>query len=597
MVFFYTLPIVVFFCCFNKFFVQGWWDENILEKTLYTKPFHREFCTLIIILLFKKKKMKRESIVVALATGMVVYCLLAWFGRRCSPTIQLFQKGGAYEYVIVGAGPAGLQMAYYLKRLGRSYVVLEKSTSVGSFFQKYPVHRNLLSINKIYTGRENGEFNLRHDWNSLLDEGDDPLLMQAYSRAYFPSADDYVRYLNDYYKKHDLNVHFGVLVDRVERGKEDSFVVNRSTKAYRGKRLILATGYQRVKDLKKIVRESDYTGTVLDYSELTLDKSRFKNKRVLIIGTGNSGFETAEYLNDIAAYIGIYGTVPQFSWQTHYVGNVRAVNSNFIDTYQLKSLNHVLTDKRLETPEDVNRVVNQMEYDFIINCTGWETDYSMFDPLPELEKNGLPALRSTFESTNVPGLYFAGALMENICGKRSSPSFIHGFRYLIRFLARHLGGKLKFVTLPRIEFLPYLVARINSTSGLYQMFEVLTDVIVQEEENNHYTLIEEVPYAYALEHFARQRPTVFLVQMKYGEGFGGPMTQLNNPDVTYVLGKDRVKGNTAETAHRALFLHPVIEYYRNGTLQESHHMAENVLTKWDDPDIHVQPLEAFFSGK
>jgi thioredoxin reductase len=571
--------------------------NNITTATI-TNLFIENFRTLFIILLLKKKKMKREFIVVALATGMVVYCLLAWFGRRCSPMVQLFQKRAAYEYVIVGAGPAGLQMAYYLKRLGMSYVVLEKSPGVGSFFRKYPVHRNLLSINKIYTGRENSEFNLRHDWNSLLDEGNDPLLMQAYSKAYFPSADDYVRYLNDYYKKHDLNVHFGVLVDRVERDdKKDSFVVASNRSTYRGKRLILATGYQRVKDLKKIVRKSDYTGTVLDYSELTLDKSRFKNKRVLIVGTGNSGFETAEYLNDIAAYIGMYGAVPQFSWQTHYVGNVRAVNSNFIDTYQLKSLNHVLTEKRIETPEDVNKVVNWMKYDFIINCTGWETDYSMFNPQPELEKNGLPALKSTFESTNIPGLYFAGTLMENISGKRSSPSFIHGFRYLVRFLARHLGGKLKFVTLPRADLVPYLVARINSTSGLYQMFEVLTDVIVQEEENSHFTLIEEVPYAYALEHFVRHRPVVFLVQMKYGEGFGGPMTHLKNPDVTYVLGQDRVKGNTAATADRSLFLHPVIEYYRNGTLQETHHMAENVLTEWDDPNIHVQPLERFFSKK
>ena len=66
-----------------------------------------------------------------------------------------------YEYIIIGSGPAGLQTAYYLHKQNKKYVILEKSNEVGSFFKKYPIHRNLISINKVNTGSNNKEFNLR----------------------------------------------------------------------------------------------------------------------------------------------------------------------------------------------------------------------------------------------------------------------------------------------------------------------------------------------------------------------------------------------------------------------------------------------------
>lgn len=58
---------------------------------------------------------------------------------------------------------------------------------IGSFFERYPRHRVLISINKRSTGRRNREFNSRHDWNSLLN--DDPRLQFArYSQDFFPQV-------------------------------------------------------------------------------------------------------------------------------------------------------------------------------------------------------------------------------------------------------------------------------------------------------------------------------------------------------------------------------------------------------------------------
>ncbi|KAF6036632.1 FOXRED2 [Bugula neritina] len=39
---------------------------------------------------------------------------------------------------------------------------------LGHFYYKYQRHGQLISINKRHTGKLNDEFNMRHDWNSLL---------------------------------------------------------------------------------------------------------------------------------------------------------------------------------------------------------------------------------------------------------------------------------------------------------------------------------------------------------------------------------------------------------------------------------------------
>lgn len=80
---------------------------------------------------------------------------------------------------------------------------------------RYPRHRKLISINKIYTGRRNKEFNLRHDWNSLLSDRPD-LLFQRISRELYPNADDFPRYLSMFEKELGLKVKYGADIGRIQ---------------------------------------------------------------------------------------------------------------------------------------------------------------------------------------------------------------------------------------------------------------------------------------------------------------------------------------------------------------------------------------------
>ncbi|KAG8534736.1 hypothetical protein GDO81_018691 [Engystomops pustulosus] len=125
---------------------------------------------------------------------------------------SVFSQLITHDYCVLGAGPGGLQIAKFLDEAGRDYIVFERSQGPGSFFQHFPRHRKLISINKRFTGSKNKEFNFRHDWNSLLSQ-DESLRFSQFSQDFFPYADDMVRYLQNYSTA--LNVLYGRDIKKV----------------------------------------------------------------------------------------------------------------------------------------------------------------------------------------------------------------------------------------------------------------------------------------------------------------------------------------------------------------------------------------------
>ncbi|XVU29823.1 NAD(P)-binding domain-containing protein [Actinoplanes sp. CA-054009] len=497
-----------------------------------------------------------------------------------------------HDYLIIGAGPAGLQLAALMERDGLDYVVLEAGESAGTFFRTYPRHRQLISINKIWTGSDDPEFNLRADWNSLLT--DDPaLLFRNYSAKYFPAADDMVRYLGDFAA--GLNVVYNARVTSVSRPAD--FVVEAGDRTFAARRVIVATGVSRL-------YEPPIEGASLAerYDTVSVEPSDFTNQRVLIIGKGNSAFETADALVETAAVIHVAGPHSiRLAWQTHYVGHLRAVNNNFLDTYQLKSQNAVLdgTVERIVQRDDGGyrvdfryartvEAIRVLEYDRIILCTGFAFDPTPFvgDAAPELVINDrFPAQTAAFESVNVPGLYVAGTLSQQRDFKKSTNGFIHGFRYGVRALHRILSARYEsrpWPSYPAGDIAAAIIARINRTSALWQQFAVMGDVVTFEGEYH-----EEVPVAYFKEG-GLGVTSGFVVTLEYGPGHD----QVDPFDITV----PRIAENDAAAAKDASYLHPVVRAYRDGEVVATHHLAENLENDWNLPGVHVQPLEVFVKG-
>ncbi len=502
------------------------------------------------------------------------------------------------EYLIVGAGPAGLQLGHHLQQAGRDYAILEAGSVPGGFFRTFPRHRKLISINKPHTGSDDPELNLRMDWNSLL--SDDPsLLFTRYTERYFPDADDLVRYLEDYADRLQLRIVYGTRVRSVTRADGGFAVLDEHGGTHRARRVIVASGVTRPN-----IPPIPGIETAERYGEVSVDPRDFLDQRVLIVGKGNSAFETADNLIETAAVIHVAGPESlRMAWRTHYVGHLRAVNNNLLDTYQLKSQNALLdgTVQRIERRDDgyvvtvsfarVDEVTRDLPYDRVIVCTGFRFDPAIFgdDCRPELViDDRFPAQTPEWESTNVPGLHFAGTLMQVRDFKRSTGGFIHGFRYGVRALHRMLERRDHGVEWPHTvlaadpeALMDAVIARVNRTSALWQQFAFLCDVIVVENGRARY--YEEQPLDYV---HAEPPELYFTVTLEYG-----PDHDLVDP---FDVSVGRIAQSDAERAAEGRYLHPVVRCHRRGELVAEHHVTENLENEWTGPG-HRLPLKEFFA--
>ncbi|WP_406452792.1 NAD(P)-binding domain-containing protein [Streptomyces sp. NBC_01622] len=509
------------------------------------------------------------------------------------------------DYLVVGAGPAGLQLGQLLQAAGHGYRILESGRAPGTFFRTFPRHRKLISINKVHNGTDDPELNLRMDWNSLLSP-DDRMLFTRYSKRYFPHADDLVRYLADFAEAYKLDIAHDTRAERIQRHDGGFTVTDQHGQEHHARRLVMATGLTRP-------NTPDIPGieTAEDYSVVSVDPEDFTDRRVLIIGKGNSALETADNLVETAAVIHVAGPHSvRMAWNSHYVGHLRAVNNNFLDTYQLKSQNALLDGQVLSIEKDpdggghrvrfsfsrADEVVKELRYDRVIVCTGFRFDASVFDPScrPALViDDRFAELSPAYESVNVPGLYFAGTLMQQRDFKKSTGGFIHGFRYAVRALSRILDERHHERPWPhrQLESSPAaladaVVARVNRSSALWQQFGVLGDVIVTapgEPARYH----EEVPVAYAHESQLTDNGDYFTVTLEYGPDHD----KVDPFDITV----RRTAQNSVDDAFDAAYLHPVIRHHGGGELLGIHHMAENLENHWDHPEVHHAPLAEFFA--
>jgi thioredoxin reductase len=497
-----------------------------------------------------------------------------------------------FDYIIVGAGPAGLQLAYYLQKNMLAYIVLEKSNVPGSFFKQFPRHRRLISINKVYTGFNDYEINLRWDWNSLLSDNHN-LLFKKYSKEYFPNADNLVDYLYDYADLHALNIKFNIEVINIEKNNYFT-VTDQYGQRYTSYCVIIATGlykpyFPKIKGIELVDL----------YNEVSVEQNKYCNKRILLIGKGNSAFETADNLVGQASSIHLISPNPiKMAWQTHYVGNLRAINNNILDTYHLKSQNAIL-DANIQsiTKDNSKYIVNilyshaegeieTLHYDHVILCAGFRFDNNIFanNCMPMLCKNQkLPVQNSSWESINVEGLFFAGTLMQYLDYKKYMSGFIHGFRYNISFLSQILLARYQKITLPKkrlaliaSELANEIIYRVNYTSGLWQQPGFLVDTIsiCHDENCAYYSNLLSLPYV--LDNLLNRH--LFIISLEFGK-----------QEVLDAFNISRVKRDNIKNAHLSTFIHPIIKYYCNGVLVNEHHIIEDLTGLWQE-DEHFKPL-------
>ncbi len=508
------------------------------------------------------------------------------------------QQPRQVDYLIIGAGPAGLQLGYFLEQQGRDYTILERGSGAGTFFRQYPRHRKLLSINKIFTGYDDPEVNLRWDWNSLLTK-EPSTAFRKYSSDYFPDADDLVRYLEDFARDIDHNIHFNADVVNIAKHEQLFHITLADGRCFAARVLIVATGCNQP-HVPKVpgIELAD------NYADVSVDPNDFLGQRVLILGKGNSAFETADRLIATTSLIHLVSPdTVQMAWQTHFVGHLRAVNNNFLDTYQLKSQNALLdaTVANIRKVDDHYQVSfsyahasgeqETMEYDRVIVCTGFQFDTSAFDAscLPELVfEDRLPNQTSRWESTNVPDLFFAGGLMQARDFKKKQSAFIHGFRYNVRALSRILAATyedeaIAYTSLPLDAevIADHMLDRINANSALWQQTGYFGDLLIVDRETETARYYDELPVDFMHDSDFGGSQQYFVLTMEFGQ------ERIDAEPNVFAI--SRVHKDDATSGEQSTAIHPIVRGFSKREQRTEHHVIEDLLAVWKEP-VHREPL-------
>jgi thioredoxin reductase len=410
---------------------------------------------------------------------------------------------GRYPLVVVGSGPGALQLTYSLRRLGVDHAVLSQDDAPGGMFRRWPIFQRMLSWTKPYADHRPGTRAYeRYDWNSLLGEDDEtraimPRVMDGTS--YFPSRPEMERGLVQFAEKTQLRIRFGCRWESTSVDGGD-FVLSTTDGEYRAPVAVFAVGVAQPWRPATLEVEG-----VQQYGDLRPAET-YADRRVFIVGKQNSGFEIATGLLPWARQIVLASpSRAKLSVDTRTLVGVRA---RYVQPYEDWALagGVVILDASIEQVErrgDVYAVHTKsptdgsamtFEVDDVIAATGFVS------PLRDLSQIGvttfgqsvLPVQTPFWESVSVPGIYFAGTIMQAAQGMRkhgipSNSGAVQGYRYNARVLARHLaetrfGLKAERASLKAQDVVEFLLAEASRGPELWHQRSYLARVVTFDAE-------------------------------------------------------------------------------------------------------------------
>ncbi len=337
--------------------------------------------------------------------------------------------------VIIGGGPAGLSTAGALAQLGIQSVVLDRNAHVGDVWAQRYDRLHLHTI-RAFSG-------LAH-------------LPIPRSNPRYLARDQFVRYLQDYARHFTLNITHNCSASAVRRDGV-SWTVETNLGRWRAPHVVVAVGQYGKPSMPNWEGWSAYQGEVL-HSVSYRSGASFKGRRVLVIGSGNSGTEIAADLLEHGAshvansirtpppvvpreFLGtpvqLFGMVMSVlpsrladrmgaaiarvatgdlsghgvraaAWQPFTAHKVPIIDVGWLAAVKARRL-HLRGDVARFTPTGVAFADGTTEdFDAVIAATGFTTGLAtLIDAPVSLDDRGYPRHRSG-GPTNHRGLYFMG---------------------------------------------------------------------------------------------------------------------------------------------------------------------------------------------
>jgi thioredoxin reductase (NADPH) len=273
-----------------------------------------------------------------------------------------------YDAIIVGGGPAGLTAAVYLGREGLDTLVIERAGLGG----QAGITQSLENFPGFHEGISGAEFAERLSQQSRRFGAE---ILQAQKVAEINREDPYL------------------------------CVATADGATYGAKAVLLTTGarYRRL----AVPGESKLIGSNIHFCA-TCDGAFYKQKKVLVIGGGNSGFEEGIFLTKFASQVDIVEFLPEVKASQILQQKVATMPNMSV------TVNHAVKefkgDKKLEAVVVEDRATGERKewhYDGVFVFIGLAPNSDLVKDQIELDAGGFVITDKTL-MTSMPGLFAAG---------------------------------------------------------------------------------------------------------------------------------------------------------------------------------------------
>lgn len=191
------------------------------------------------------------------------------------------------KYAVIGTGPCGISMVRCLAKMNIPFQAFEYHEAVGGIWNNDNPMSTMYDSAHLISSKEMTQIN-EHPFEEKV--------------ADFPHQQVIKRYFLDFAKKFDLNKHvrFNSKITKVDRNEDGTFILKyedrvsgeKFEEVYKG--VIIATGLfnKGNENIPKWEGMETFPGEIMHAANYRSNET-FKNKRVLIVGCGNSAADIA----------------------------------------------------------------------------------------------------------------------------------------------------------------------------------------------------------------------------------------------------------------------------------------------------------------
>lgn len=269
-----------------------------------------------------------------------------------------------YDYIIIGAGPAGLASAQYAARSGLNVIVLDMAGAGGQVMQITELEN--------YPG-------------------------------VFPTVNgsDFMENMQKQAEAFGAKIELTQITSIDKTGQ--NFVVKSKNKSYEAPYLCIATG--AVHRNLEVPGEKELTGRGVSYCAVC-DGPFFKNRKIIVVGGGDSACSEAIYLSNLSKDVSIVHRRDSFRAQKAVVDKMLSAGVNPIYDSVVKSINgegrvQSVTLENVKTKEQT-----EVPADAVFIFTGMLPQTELVEMLPK-DEGGYIKTNEQME-TAMPGLFAIG---------------------------------------------------------------------------------------------------------------------------------------------------------------------------------------------